>query len=302
MFFVCGKTCIHLSSSNGQETSSEEIEELCSIQEEADTRIILHCHHIAHSRSESTIIVRSPDTDVFVLLLHFTQKLEQKVLFDTGVGNKRRLIDVQHVIREVGQEICTALPALHAYSGCDTTSAFVRKGKLMPFKTLKKYPQFLQCFHTLGRFASIDDQLLDSLEQFTCLLYGGTATSTINKLRHEKFLERFTPKHGSLLSSYNGADMSLLPPCKDSLKMHIMRANYQALIWYKADEAVPNVPSPQGHGWDSVDGKLEIKWTEGNLMPQELIDVLVETPDTNPGDEEAPEFVNLVDVIFESSD
>ena len=67
---------------------SEEIEELNSTQEEADTKIILHCLHIAATSPEtSTIIVRSPDTDVFVLLLNMTEEIQQKLLFDTGNKN-----------------------------------------------------------------------------------------------------------------------------------------------------------------------------------------------------------------------
>ena len=77
---------------------------------------------------DSTIVVRSPDTDVFILLLKFGQDILNSLLFDTGVENKRRLLDVHKIISEVGENICWVLPALHAYSGCDTTSAFVRKG------------------------------------------------------------------------------------------------------------------------------------------------------------------------------
>ena len=51
------------------------------------------------------------------------------------------------------------------------------------------------------------------------------------------------------------------------------------LIWYIADQADPNNPQPNGHGWGIADGKLEYQWTENNLMPQELIDILVEEED-----------------------
>jgi hypothetical protein len=95
VYFVCECKCICLTSPDGQETSAVEIQELQSSQEEADTRMILHCLHVAEdSPRDSKIIVRSPDTDVFVLLLNFAQRIEQTVLFDTGTGNKRRLINV----------------------------------------------------------------------------------------------------------------------------------------------------------------------------------------------------------------
>ena len=103
----------------------------------------------------------------------------------------------------------------------------------------------------------------------------GSKLGDINSLRYEKFIERFSAKPGEVLTSYNGVDMSLLPPCRESLKMHVRRANYQALIWKKADQATPSIPGPDGHGWNTnVEGELEICWTNGNLMPQELADII----------------------------
>lgn len=129
VYFVCEDMCYCLTSYDGLETISGVTEELASTQEEADTSIILHCLHSAQGCSTNAIIIRSLDTDVFVLLLHFMQEMEPSVLFDTGTGNKRGLININQVINDSGKDFCSALPAIHAYSGCDTTSAFVRKGK-----------------------------------------------------------------------------------------------------------------------------------------------------------------------------
>ena len=105
-----------------------------------------------------------------------------------------------------------------------------------------------------------------------------------------------------LLSNYSGVDMSLLPPCRDSLRMHIKRANYQALIWYHSRHALPCIPGPSGHGWQITEGQLSIKWTENDLMPQEL--VLMEEPEQSDvqEEEEIPDIVNLTDIIFDSDD
>ena len=65
----------------------------------------------------------------------------------------------------------------------------------------------------------------------------GSKFGDINSLRYEKFIDRFSGKQGEMMTSYNGVDMTLLPPCRESLKMHVRRANYQALIWKKADQA-----------------------------------------------------------------
>ena len=55
-------------------------------------------------------------------------------------------------------------------------------------------------------------------------------------------------------------------------------------------------PPPQGLWWEVNDvGALEIKWTEGDLMPQELIDIRVHTlARDDEEDEEIPELDNVV--------
>ena len=217
-----------LQSPDGNVTVSEDVPELYSTHEEADTKIILHCLHIArHTEDNTTIIIRSPDTDVFILLLHFTQSLGHVILFDTGTGNKRRLINVKKVAEAEGNDVCNILPALHAFTGCDTTSAFVRKGKTAPLKLLKSQPDFLDAFLSLGRSSDVPHHIYEKLEHFVCLLYNRRSTTKdVNVLRHAKFSERFSPRPGKVLSSYDGVDISLLPPCRDALNMHIRRANY----------------------------------------------------------------------------
>ena len=61
--------------------------ELCSPQEEADTRIILHCLHVSEHDATLDIIIRSPDTNVIILLLQYGCQIAGKVYFDPGTGN-----------------------------------------------------------------------------------------------------------------------------------------------------------------------------------------------------------------------
>ena len=51
------------------------------------------------------------------------------MLFDTGTGDNRRLVNVQAVAKDLGDEINLALVALYPFTGCDTTSALVRRRK-----------------------------------------------------------------------------------------------------------------------------------------------------------------------------
>ena len=60
--------------------SRHDVQALCSNQEEADTRLILHAKYAA-DRGAETIIVVSPDTDVFVLLIYTIDRIFQQNIF-----------------------------------------------------------------------------------------------------------------------------------------------------------------------------------------------------------------------------
>lgn len=74
-----------------------------------------------NTSSNSTIIARSPGTDVLVLLISRTQGLALKELFHTGVGNNSCLINIKQIARELEEGLCQKLPVLHSSTRCDTT-------------------------------------------------------------------------------------------------------------------------------------------------------------------------------------
>jgi len=170
-----------------------------------------------------------------------------------------------------------AILGLHAFTGCDVTSAFVQKGKVRPLRILQKHPEFSDTFKELGTSETISAELVNKLEKFVCHLYGKPAYSSTNKLRHDLVRLKYMAKGHSLLSCFDGFDISLLPPCRDALKLHIQRANYQTFIWKQAHLAQPLVPDPQNHGWNrGYEGMLSVEWCK-DLVPQQLADVLTQS-------------------------
>ena len=65
-----------------------------------------------------------------------------------------------------------------------------------------------------------------------------------------------------------------LPPCKDSLKKHIHRANYQAYIWRSCFEQFPRIPEPEHYGWFYKNETLSIDWMDGKPAPDAVLDLL----------------------------
>ena len=123
-----------LETHDGLTTTNTEIPALFSTQEETDTRVIMYCKY-AEQQGYEYARVRTPDSDIFFLIiLHFVLTFTITILFDTVTGNNKQLINVTELANGLTQEYCTALLALHAFTHCDTTSAFRGKGKVKPMK------------------------------------------------------------------------------------------------------------------------------------------------------------------------
>ena len=96
------------------------------------------------------VVVRSPDTDVFILLLYYSFQIHQRLFMDTGFGSHRRVLDMHLCANELGQYVSEALPALHAFTGCDRTSSFVHKAKRAPFKLMRTSQPAIDAFCRVG--------------------------------------------------------------------------------------------------------------------------------------------------------
>ena len=92
--------------------------------EEADTRMILHMKQIFDD-SASSVILRTVDTDVVVLAIAASAQHEEKNIYvHFGVGDHKRILNAHNIRRETGNAKALALPVFHAFTGCDTVSAF----------------------------------------------------------------------------------------------------------------------------------------------------------------------------------
>ena len=86
--------------------------------------------------------------------------------------------------KAIGPEFSNALLSLHAFTGCDSTSCFVRKGKVAPLRLLREHPEYIPAFTSLGTSTDLSKQHVEDTEAFTCRMYGGkSGIRDINKFR-----------------------------------------------------------------------------------------------------------------------
>lgn len=297
-FFAHGKAYL-LSSTDGKNVTVTEIVDLHSEQEETDTRIILYIEY-AERQGHKYARVKSPDSDILFLLLHYARSFQDiVVLFDTGTGNKRQIVNITDMAQEYTQTHCTALLALHAFTGCDTTSALKGHGKVKPLKIIQKSPEYEHSLSQLGVDWSVSEQLHQKLEEFTCAVYGKPRLRDVNVVRYTK-INDVCSKGG--VESLKNVDMSSLPPCKKTLREHVNRVNYQVAIWRSAHQPNPDIPDPEQHGWRLVHGHLQPVWFQGEDIPAQLADVRLQTGDDSEDDDDNVEDVDDVNSDLDVSD
>ena len=117
----------------------EEAANLHSTHEEADNRMFFHLSSID---PPSNVIVRTADTDCLVIALGCLPyyNYTTKTWMEAGrhSNNTQRYISINQLHENLGELLCSSLIGYHAFTGCDYTSSFSRKGKLRP-KTFKSH-------------------------------------------------------------------------------------------------------------------------------------------------------------------
>ncbi|KAG0716217.1 hypothetical protein GWK47_001094 [Chionoecetes opilio] len=153
------------------------------------------------------------------------------------------MIDVGKLAAVLGSGVCSALPGLHAWSGCDTVSALASQGKIKALKLVQANDLYLQAFTDLGSSWNVPTDVFNSIQAFTCQLYArNTKIVGANSLRYHMFCA----KKGQIESGQ-------LPPCEDSLMQHTLRANYQAAIWRRS---LKTCQTSQHHQQDMVGNSM----------------------------------------------
>ena len=127
---------------------------------------------------------------------------------------------------DLTSDLCTALLALHAFSGADSTSCIRGMGKIKPITVLQKNQKHKATFVRLGNNWEVPNDLINELEDFTCKLFGKTHITKIDDLRLYMMKEKCGTEE--TISPHN-IDVATLPPCRSSLTQHIRRVTTKSV-------------------------------------------------------------------------
>ena len=118
--------------------------------EEADTRILVHVKD-ALEKGARSVFVRTVDTDLVVILIaeftaFFTLRADLTVWVAFGMGKHFQYLNINSICQYLGEDKSRTLPLFHSFTGCDTTSAFLRKGKKSAWEAWNSYPAVTEAF------------------------------------------------------------------------------------------------------------------------------------------------------------
>ncbi|XP_068718128.1 uncharacterized protein [Montipora capricornis] len=228
IYFALEDKCFQLSGDDGK-VVCEAITELNSNHEEADTRLLLRAKH-ASENGETTVIIKSPDTDVAIMACHFCRNISARIPFKNKEKTRNIYLEISAIADAAWPHLCDASPGLHTFTGCDSTSVFVGKGKKTALNLCKTDPVACKDKATLGRSFDAETVPFSECVGFVYKMYGKPKLVEVNECRYITFCAK------------QGQSQSL-PPCQDALRNHTMLANYQAAIWRHALNANPEIPS-----------------------------------------------------------
>ena len=78
------------------------------------------------------VVVTAEDTDVLLLCLGMCNKFRCRMYQKCGTKARTRWLDITKLSNALERGVCNALIGMHAFTGCDTISAFAGRRRLQP--------------------------------------------------------------------------------------------------------------------------------------------------------------------------
>lgn len=138
------------------------VDDLSSTQEEADTCILLHVNNAAENYP--SIICISDDTDVFILCLAISSKINSRLFIRRGNKTRVKLVDITMLASTLGEDFCAALLGLHAWTGYDSVEVLADQGKLKGLRLLQRDIKSREAFSSLGSMWTLLIEVFNIME------------------------------------------------------------------------------------------------------------------------------------------
>jgi len=226
-------------------------------QDDADILIIETA--IEQSENDTTVVV-GEDIDLLVILSARAPNDKEIFLLKPGKGTIERKIYSSRSFNHQ-ENIKNNVLFLHAFSGCDTTSALFHKGKTAALKLMKKRNDLriaTGCFNNSD--TSRETISLNGIKFFLAVYGASVKETSINNHRYSCFTKS--------VGKGKPVKLNLLPPTFEAAQQHIFRVYYQIQKW------LGNELNPLDWGWVMRDNMLWPKTTNQPPAPDCLLHMI----------------------------
>ena len=161
------------------------------------------------------VAIVGEDTDLLVLLTALAPPSSNIFLLKPGKGVTGNTIysptnfKLSHGVKE-------NILFLHAFSGCDSTSALYRQGKMKFAKLMEKDSDLVQVARTFTSGSASTEEIASAGEKFLARLYSSSTSGeeSLNQMRYTIFSKSL---------SKLGFELASLPPTKSAAHQHSLR-------------------------------------------------------------------------------
>ena len=197
------------------EIVKQNVTNICSNQEQADTKMLI-AEKFVSSRGCNSVSIQTVNSNVTIFALHYAPMLSKPLYINIGVRKHERILNFFETPFE--KNFLRALPGLHVFSGCDSTSASHGIGKIKWLNIVKGNEENLNELGLLGENLEVEDPLFDMTESLACQAYVFLNKFNVNDVRYEKCCGKKFP------------EPSKIPPAKGELHQHVKRVSYEAFV------------------------------------------------------------------------
>lgn len=204
----------------------------CQAEGDADTLIVQTAINI---ESENVVVV-AEDIDVLVLLTALTPTNREIYFLKPARGQTSKQVYSNKSLEKTLPISKEHVLFLHAFTGCDTTSAFYNKGKNNFAKLIEKRKDLQEAAEVFRNSSADIINIFQSGILCILALYGAPPTiNNLNQFRYQSFIKA-TSKNSCV-------NLASLVPTHDAAMEHIKRVYLQVQLW------LGQSISPKNWGW-----------------------------------------------------
>lgn len=202
------------------------------INSEGDADYDIVQEAIASSEFKTTTLI-GEDTDLLILLLYHMDPISKALYFRSDKSKDQiHVYNVNTLKCLLGDQLCSHLLFIHAFTGCDTTSRIFGVGKKAFFNKFVKGDTDLEsCAHAFTTPGQTNNVIEQYGNRTMAMIYGGKPTDTLKSLRHCILKKK-------VVSATSFVTPERLPPTSSATKFHSFRVYYQIMTWLRYENKI----------------------------------------------------------------